>query len=117
MIIDTITMIEEARMFSKLSDRLYHFENDGKRYTSFSDLIVPYNVGAIMIVWALTKSSIYHGLLESCLDKDCIRALNPENEYLRDPTIKIPMFMYNKLISIMETWEPNQFDDVIPGFA
>jgi hypothetical protein len=116
-IIDASDPIEEARTFSKLSDRIYHFEHNGNRYTSFSDLVVPYSVGALLAIWAMTKSTIYHKLLDATLDVDAMRALNPDSAEMRAENIKIPMFMHNKMILVMKTWEPHQFEDVIPSFG
>jgi hypothetical protein len=108
--------MEDARLFSKLSERVYHFESNGRRYTSFSDLIVPYNIGAVLIVWALTKSVIYHRLMEDHLDRELIMSLNPDSLEIRKPDLKIPYFMFKKMTTIMETWEPSNFDDVVPMF-
>ena len=108
--------MEDARVFSKLSDRVYHFESSGRRYTSFSDLIVPYNVGAVLIVWALTKSVMYHRLMEENLDLESIIALNPSNLEIKEPNLKLSYFMFNRMTTIMETWEPSNFDDVVPMF-
>ena len=108
--------LEEARVLSQLDDRVHHvIDSMGRKYTCYAGLIVPYNIGVTVILYVLTNSGAYHGKLSSHMDIDEIRRLNPHDPRLSSPDIKIPLYLCSKMRTIMETWEPQHFDDLVPA--
>jgi hypothetical protein len=113
---DTIDVIEEQRFLSALSDRVHHFTAGKKKYTCYAGVVVPYNIGTVLILWALTGSRAYASLLEDHQEiMDEIRLMNPNEKTLSQSNDSAAYQLCRKLRNIMSTWEPEHFEDVVPA--
>jgi hypothetical protein len=107
--------LEETRVLSQLDDRVHYvIDLDGRKYTCYAGLVVPYSVGATVMLYVLTNSGAYHGKLETFMDKEEIKRLNRHDSKLLSPGVKIPFYLCSKMRTIMETWEPHHFDELVP---
>jgi len=107
--------LEETRVLSQLDDRVHYVvDQNGRKYTCYAGLIVPYNVGTTVMLYVLTNTAAYHDKLESFMDKDEIKRLNQHDSKLVSPGIKIPFYLCSRMRTIMETWEPHHFDELVP---
>ena len=112
---ENIDIIEEHRFLSALSDRVHHFTSGKKKYTCYAGVVVPYNIGVVLILWALTGSRAYSSLLEEHQETmDEIRMMNPNETALSQNNDAAAYQLCRKLRHIMETWDPGHFDDIVP---
>ncbi|MBX9699947.1 MAG: hypothetical protein K2X74_10960, partial [Acetobacteraceae bacterium] len=52
--------LKELRMLGMMDNRIHHRKiSDGRIYTSFQGILLPYNLGVAVILWNLTNSLVY----------------------------------------------------------
>ena len=112
MTIQMSNSIEDLKTLSLLDNRIHHaIANDGKMYTSFSGIIIPYNIGVSIILWSLTNSQVHLKLLDDKKTNKLIRKLNPTYEKFFEKNIKIVPHIIRKFTTLyLESYKNNRDD-------
>jgi len=110
----TAELLEETRVLSYFTERCHFVKVSDKKYVCIGGYTLPYNIGVTFMLWIITGSNSYEGILLTSDQLDIVKILNQQDQKIPDDPGQISWYIQSKLQSIMKTWDPADFDSIVP---
>jgi hypothetical protein len=110
-------IIDEYRVYSRLSGFCYFQNIDDKRYMFVGGMCLPCYLGVALILWVMTGGGTYKNAVGKKLSIDELVLLNPGDANIKKLSRTTPMtalhWLYSQMYTIMKDWEPKDFDRLV----